>query len=86
MAVRAGTNFIARRGWATALGFVSLADYIEVLTLLTEVSEQETDVEVKRNAVKSIGAIFSRLDNLQGTVFRNYADEILRWCRVHGLL
>jgi hypothetical protein len=86
IAVREGTNFVARRGWAAALGFVSLTDYIDVLTLLTEISERETDVEVKRNAVKSIGAIFTRSDNLKGTFLRGYADEILLWCRGYGHL
>jgi hypothetical protein len=86
MAVREGTNFIARRGWATALGYVSLTDYTEVLVVLSEISERETDVEVKRNAVKSIGAIFARLDNFKGAFLRHYANEILLWCHGYGLL
>lgn len=76
-AVRESSNFTARRGWAAALGHVSLSNYVGVLELLSEVAEDEADVEVKRNAVKSIGAIFSRLVTIHGIFPHEYADEML---------
>jgi hypothetical protein len=78
-AVRESSNFTARRGFASALGHVSLSDYADVLELLSEVAENEADVEVKRNAVKSIGAIFSRLVTMPSTFPYEYADEMRLW-------
>jgi hypothetical protein len=78
-AVRESSNFTARRGWAATLGHVSLSDYVGILELLSEVAESEADVEVKRNAVKSIGTIFSRLVAIQSTLPYEYSDEMRLW-------
>ena len=71
------SSFIVRRGWATALGYVRLSEYNDILEVLRSVVENDADVEVKRNSIKSIGLIFSGITAFQGTTRWNYADEIL---------
>jgi len=60
------SNFILRRGWTTALGYATLANYDSVLLLLCQSLEHEADVEAKRNSAKSIGRIFERVTNVEG--------------------
>lgn len=64
--LKSKSNFILRRGWTTALGHVHLFEYDSVLTLLCQPLENETDVETKRNAARSIGRISKRVVNVEG--------------------
>ena len=59
--LRHKTNFTARRGWTMALGHIELQSYITLLLALCESILSEKDIEAKRNAIQSVGLIFSRL-------------------------
>jgi hypothetical protein len=65
--LKSKSNFVLRRGWAAALGYVYLSEYNFVLELLCHTLENETDVETKRNAAKSVGRIFERVTDVEGT-------------------
>lgn len=45
-----------------ALGWIFVSDYGDILEVLCVIIENEKDIEVKRNAVQSIGLIFSRIN------------------------
>jgi len=62
-------SFIVRRGWTLALGYIYSVQYQDVLSVLCDTVETETDIEAKRNAVKSLGMILSRAENVDGTIF-----------------
>jgi len=75
--LRSKSTFTVRRGWATALGHVRIKGYTNVLLKLCDAIEKDGDIEVKRNATKSVGMIFSREDEVEGTSLCNYIDEIV---------
>ena len=77
-------SFNVRRGWATAFGYVRLSRYNDILEVLCNVIENDLDVEVKRNSVKSMGLIFSRITTFQGIIHWDRTDEILCWHREYG--
>jgi tubulin-specific chaperone D len=52
-----------------ALGWINVSDAGEILHVLDEIIETEKDVEVKRNAVKSIDLIFSRYETTAASDF-----------------
>jgi len=60
------STFIVRRGWAVALGYLRLHEYYTVLSKLWHTIENDGDVEVKRNAIGSIGMIFPRMNTFEG--------------------
>ena len=64
--LRSKSTFTVRRGWATALGHQRVKDYTSVLSKLCDAIEKDWDIEVKRNAIKSIGMIFLREDEIKG--------------------
>ena len=55
-------TFIMRRGWATAFGYVLSGKIEEIISALCDTIERDVDVEVRRNAVQSIGLIATRQD------------------------
>ena len=77
-------SFTVRRGWATALGHVRFSQYDNILEILCSVITNDADVEVKRNSVKSIGLIFSRITTFQGIPFWDCTNEILCWRQACG--
>lgn len=77
-------SFTVRRGWATALGHVRLSQYDDILEILCGVIANDADVEVKRNSVKSIGLLFSKITTFQGTPFWDCSNETLCWHRECG--
>jgi len=54
------SSFIVHRGWALTFGYIHLSQYDDVLSVLYDSIEREMDIEAKRNAIKSVGLIFSR--------------------------
>jgi hypothetical protein len=62
----AKTNFILRRGWALAFGYLHLSCYDDILELLCNTIENENDIETKRNAIKSVRLIFSKAPSVNG--------------------
>jgi hypothetical protein len=67
--LRSKSTFTLRRGWATALGHLRVKEYTSVLSKLCNAIEKDGDIEVKRNAIKSIGMVFSREDETEGISF-----------------
>jgi hypothetical protein len=65
--LRSKSTFTVRRGWATALGHIRVNESTSVLSKLCDAIEKDGDIEVKRNAIKSFGMIFSREDKIEGT-------------------
>lgn len=49
------------------MGYIRSSEYNEILSVLCDTIELDGDVEVKRNAVNSIGLIFSRITEFHGT-------------------
>ena len=53
-----------------AFGYVQFSSYDEALDILFNTIEKDGDVEVRRNAIKSVGSIFSRHKSMNGTFLR----------------
>ena len=70
------TTFTVRRGWTIALGYVHIPEYRPVLSALCDTVGNDIDVEAKRNALKSIGLIFSKLETFAGSFFLYVVDEM----------
>ena len=63
--LKSNSNFILRRGWTTTFGYIHLSEYEVILGLLCQSLENETDIEAKRNAAKSIGLVFERVTDVE---------------------
>ena len=63
------TGYILRRGWALAFGYLHLSSYNDIFSTLCTTIQNDVDIEVRRNAVKSIGSILSRVTNVQSITF-----------------
>jgi len=63
------SSFIVRRGWALGFGYIHLPHDEEVVSVLCDTIHREADIEAKRNAVKSVGLIFSRIKSIDGMSF-----------------
>lgn len=84
--LKGNCSFIVRRGWTLALGYIYLAQYRDVLSVLCDTVEKETDIEAKRNAVKSLGMILSRAENVDGTISAKQSNEAALSSKVWTML
>lgn len=73
------TGFILRRGWALAFGYLHLSSYEDTFSTLCTTIQNDVDIEVRRNAIKSVGLILSRVANVQSITFFPFdrSDKIL---------
>ena len=61
------STFTVRRGWATTLGHLRVVDYTNVVSKLCDAIQKDGDIEVKRNAIQSVGLVLTRENRIIGT-------------------